>query len=190
MSKQACRARELGLRRVVRGRRYRDRLRTSGSRRSVKTAIVPEQTEWRPELDFRLANFRAVWEPCRANVKLRRTTKIAGLLWGTCVLIGCAGRGPYRVTESYTALSAKAPNCRHSQPTVIVPVLPAHDRLLGDVIVSCERSCPREYAIDTLLSLAKQHGATRVSALSCVQRAEGWLCVGHASATPLCEEES
>ena len=156
----------------------------------MKTAIVTGRTEWRPELDFKLANFRAVWEPCRANVKLRRKTKIAGVLWGTCVLVGCAGRGPYRVTESYTALSTEVPNCSHAEPTVIVPVLPAHDRLLGDVIVGCERNCPREYAIDTLLSLAEQHGATRVSALACVQRVEGWVCVAHASATPLCEEES
>ena len=94
------------------------------------------------------------------------------------------------MTESYTVLSVEAPSCRHLRPTTIVPELPASDRLLGDVVVSCERQCPREYAIETMLHFAEQHGAARVSSLSCVQRDQGWVCVGHASATPLCDGES
>ncbi len=125
-----------------------------------------------------------------ANVNWRRTTKIGCLLWSASVWQGCAGRGPYRVTENYTALSATATGCRHSRRAVIVPELPASDRLLGDVVVACERGCAREYAIDTLLQFATEHAATRVSSLSCVRKDEGWVCVGHASATPLCDEEA
>jgi hypothetical protein len=117
-------------------------------------------------------------------------SKLARLLLGMCALTACAGRGPYHVTESYKVISTAASHCQRAQPAILVPELPAADRLLGDIVVSCERNCPRDYAIETVLQLAEQRGASRVSSLSCVQRDEGWVCVAHASATPLCEEGS
>jgi len=68
--------------------------------------------------------------------------------------------------------------------------MPANDKLVGDLTVSCENGCHEEHALQHLMKLAEYHGAARVSSVSCVQSREGWLCVGRASAPPLCEEGS
>ncbi len=122
--------------------------------------------------------------------KPQSMSKLAGILLSACAVTACVGRGPYNITESYKVISTESASCRQSRPATIVPELPAADRLLGDMVVSCERHCTRDAAIQAVLQLAQERGATRVSSLSCVQRDNGWVCVGHASATPLCEKDS
>ena len=78
--------------------------------------------------------------------------------------------------------------CGEARETYVVADLPASDRPIGDLIVNCGDGCPRDYAVNVLLQLAREHRAARVSSLSCVQRGQAWLCVGRASRPAACDE--
>ena|GEM_PF-2213531 len=107
------------------------------------------------------------------------------------VCLACASGADFRIDAKYTPVtSTVAITCRPIRPTYIVPILPLADRVLGDWIVTCEKGCPREYALKALLQRAEQSGASHVSDLSCVRRGDGWECVGRASAPERCDKET
>lgn len=113
-----------------------------------------------------------------------------GLVFGF-VCLACASSAAFRIDAKYTPVtSAAAIVCRPVRPTYVVPNLPLADRVLGDWIVTCENGCPRDYALKALMQRAERSGASHVSALSCVQRGEGWQCIGRASVPQRCDKET
>ena len=138
-----------------------------------------------------LAKWPAVWEPsCIAVKQQNKICRQAGFV-GAFIGVACAANGNYRVDAIFTlTTSQNAMTCLRASTTALVPELPVADRVLGDLVVQCERGCARDYALTVLLRSANQQGASHVSSLSCVKRGQGWCCVGRVSAPQHCETES
>ena len=140
---------------------------------------------------LRLAKCRAVWESPRVAVNRQFNIRRGAGFVGACVCLACAVNSNYRVESIFTPASSNAAMvCRTASATRVVPELPVSDWVLGDLVVQCEKGCPRDYALTVLMQRAGERGATHVSSLSCVQRGQGWCCVGRASAPQLCDTES
>ena len=102
--------------------------------------------------------------------------------------VACGSASGYRVSMKFTPESTQpSAHCTGAAAATQVPQLPVADQVLGDIIVRCKDSCPRDYAISALLFEAHKMGADHVSSLACVRDGADWQCVGRLSSPEHCK---